>query len=117
MLRARRMQDTTRIKAADLREAEEALGTESLSLSRVLAALADPVRLEIVRALAARGSVACCEIGIDIPNATLSHHLKVLREAGIAKRTPAGTQRLYSLRRAALDARFPGLLDAVLTGR
>jgi DNA-binding transcriptional ArsR family regulator len=111
------MQASLRIKAADLREAEDELAAEPVSLARVLGALADPVRLEIVRALAASGNSACCEIGIDIPNATLSHHLKVLREAGIVKRTPHGTRRRYSLRREAMKARFPGLLDAVLNAR
>jgi hypothetical protein len=38
----------------------------------------------------------------------------VLREAGVTLTEPTGTQRVVSLRRADLDGRFPGLLDAVL---
>ena len=45
---------------------------------------------------------------------TLSHHLRVLREAGLTLTEPNGTQRVVSLRRDDLDERFPGLLDAVL---
>jgi hypothetical protein len=37
----------------------------------------------------------------------------VLREAGLTLTEPSGTQRVVSLRRADVDARFPGLLEAV----
>nr|WP_228837033.1 metalloregulator ArsR/SmtB family transcription factor [Nocardia brasiliensis] len=50
-------------------------------------ALADPVRLRVLSAVAARaGGEACvCEVseGIDVTQPTISHHLKVLREAGL----------------------------------
>ena len=45
---------------------------------------------------------------------TFSHHLKTLREAGLVRNEPAGRQRTITLRRAEIDARFPGLLDSVL---
>ncbi|MFD6531155.1 ArsR family transcriptional regulator [Streptomyces sp. NPDC060184] len=50
------------------------------------------------------------------PESTLSHHLKTLREAGLVRNVPQGRQRSLTLRRDDLDARFPGLLDAVLQG-
>jgi DNA-binding transcriptional ArsR family regulator len=81
----------------------------------VLAALADPVRLEIVRALAAtEGEIACGQIPVSVGKSTMSHHFKVLREAGIVETREDGTRRLQRLRRSHLEARFPGLLDSVL---
>jgi hypothetical protein len=46
---------------------------------------------------------------------SFSHHLKTLREAGLIRNEPAGRQRTITLRRAEVDERFPGLLDAVLS--
>ena len=48
---------------------------------------------------------------------TLSHHFKVLRESGVVRTRPEGRKRLLSLRTDDLDARFPGLLDAVLAAK
>ncbi len=45
---------------------------------------------------------------------TASHHFRVLRAAGVIHMRPEGTLYVNSLRRGDLDARFPGLLDAVL---
>ncbi|WP_129842942.1 helix-turn-helix domain-containing protein [Streptomyces sp. RFCAC02] len=88
-----------------------------LELTVVLFALSDPARLELVRRLAADGplEVAECQPSSGpIPKSTLSHHLKTLREAGVIRNVPNGRRRSVSLRRADLDFRFPGLLDAVL---
>ena len=88
-----------------------------LDLVEVLQALADPVRLQIVRVLdAAENPIACHEIPIPVAKSTGSHHLKVLREAGIVAAEVDGTRKYHTLRRADLDARFPGLLDSVLRG-
>ena len=85
-----------------------------VTLSDVLAALSDPVRLRIVR-LAAERVRACNEFNFDLPKATLSHHFKVLREAGVIAVRTEGTRHLTSLNRKALDAKFPGLMKAVLS--
>ena len=87
---------------------------EELELTSVLAALSDPVRITIVRALAAQGEMACGTLELEVSNATRSHHFRVLREAGITQTRPEGTHRYVSLRRDCLDERFPGLLDVVL---
>ena len=79
-----------------------------------MAALSDPVRVTIVRALAAQGEMACGTLELGVSNATRSHHFRVLREAGLTQTRPEGTHRYVSLRREAMDERFPGLLDAVL---
>jgi DNA-binding transcriptional ArsR family regulator len=90
--------------------------TADLALTEVLFALSDPMRLAIVRQLA-QGPVMelpCQEVGGPAPKSTRSHHLKTLREAGVIRNVPYGRERRVSLRRDDLEARFPGLLDAVL---
>jgi DNA-binding transcriptional ArsR family regulator len=87
---------------------------DDMTLAAVMAALSDPVRLTIVRELAARGEAACGTMELGVTKATRSHHLKVLREAGLTHTRLDGTHRFVSLRRDDVDARFPGLLAAVL---
>jgi DNA-binding transcriptional ArsR family regulator len=86
-----------------------------MSLAPVLAALSDPVRLEIVCMLATGPERSCGSFGVPIAKSTLAYHLKVLREAGVIVQRPVGTSRMTCLRKKDLDARFPGLLDSVLT--
>ena len=89
-----------------------------MRLEAVLAALSDPVRLSIVRTLAATEgeSRSCGSFGLTVSKSTASHHFRVLREAGVIEQRREGTSKLTSLRRDDLDERFPGLLDAVLAG-
>ena len=87
---------------------------KDISLAGVLYALGDPVRLEIVKQLAQKGELSCAALAIPVAKSTLSHHFKVLREAGVLYCRKEGTQHMNSLRREDLDDRFPGLLDAVL---
>ncbi|NKY52603.1 ArsR/SmtB family transcription factor [Nocardia vermiculata] len=62
-------------------------GAEATDLAVMFKALADPVRLRVLSAIAARaGGEACvCDVsdGLDVTQPTISHHLKVLREAGL----------------------------------
>jgi DNA-binding transcriptional ArsR family regulator len=85
-----------------------------LELTQVLQALSDPVRLEIVDALAGGGEQACGAMPLPVSASTRSHHFRILRDAGITVTRAVGNQRLVSLRRDDLEQRFPGLLDAVL---
>ena len=86
-----------------------------LDLSLILHALSDPQRRTIVRALAAAEEpVPCGTIELGIGKSTRTHHFRVLREAGMIEQRPEGTRKLTSLRREEIDAKFPGLLDAVL---
>lgn len=88
--------------------------SQELELSTVLAALADPVRLRIVAELRERRDVQCGSFDVPVARSTLSHHLKVLREAGITHTRIEGVERYVTLREADLEARFPGVLTAVL---
>ncbi len=87
---------------------------KKVSLAGVLYALGDPVRLKIVRRLADQEELPCAALCIPIAKSTLSHHFKILRDAGVLHCRKEGTQHINSLRRQELDDRFPGLLDAVL---
>ena len=87
---------------------------EEISLPEVLHALSDPVRLQIVRELADREEQSCGAVEASVSKSTLSHHFKVLREAGLTHTRANGTHRLVSLRKLDLETRFPGLLMSVL---
>ncbi len=85
-----------------------------ISLTGVLYALSDPVRLKVVAKLASCGEASCGGLGLLRAKSSLSHHFKVLRAAGLIATRVEGTQHINYLRRGELEERFPGLLDAVL---
>ncbi|MGI8622295.1 MAG: ArsR/SmtB family transcription factor [Solirubrobacteraceae bacterium] len=87
---------------------------DDVPLSTLMQALADEVRLQIVGILAGEGEQVCGSFDLAVSKATRSHHLRVLREAGVTRTRVEGARRHVSLRRDDLDARFPGLLDALL---
>jgi len=87
---------------------------EQIELSQVLYALSDPVRIDIVAGLAEDGEQACSNCRIEMPKSSLSHHFKVLRETGVISTRIEGTRHINSIRSTDLNARFPGLLNAVL---
>lgn len=66
---------------------------------KILQAIAEPTRLEIVRQLASTGEICACDFtdccGVSQP--TVSHHLKVLREAGVVSTERSGTMIYYRL--------------------
>jgi len=88
---------------------------EDLSLVDLLKALADPTRMTIVRTLRAEDERPCGTFPVNVAPSTLTHHFRVLREAGVIRQREDGNRRWTTLRRADLEARFPGLLDAILT--
>lgn len=87
---------------------------QNISIPGVLYALGDPIRLGIVKRLAVKGEQTCAALEIPVAKSTLSHHLRVLREAGVIYCRKQGTQQLNTLRREDLDVLFPSLLDTVL---
>ena len=88
---------------------------DQITLTGVLHALSDPVRLNYVQCLARLTSEQPCgAIPTPVAKSTMSHHLRVLREAGLIHIRTEGTQSMTSLRLYELGEKFPGVLDAVL---
>jgi DNA-binding transcriptional ArsR family regulator len=91
--------------------------TEDITLTGILSALGDPVRLRIVRKLNGEtGGLSCngatpCE---GLAPSTLSHHFRILRESGVVRTSKAGVSHINVLRSEDLEARFPGVLNAIL---
>lgn len=85
-------------------------------LQQVLAALADPVRLEMVRRLAETDSstLACSALYDTISKSTASHHFKTLREAGVTQRVVEDGQTQQRLRTDDVEALYPGVLAAIV---
>jgi len=87
---------------------------DEFNLERLLYALSDPVRMAIVRQLYAVTEASCGELQGDRPKSSVSHHFRVLRDAGLVCTRCVGTTHMNSLRKVELDRVFPGLLDAIL---
>jgi DNA-binding transcriptional ArsR family regulator len=83
-------------------------------LERVFHALSDPVRLEIVRHLGSVLQATCGELDGGRPKSSMSHHFRVLRDAGLVMTQNVGTTHMNSLRADDLEKRFPGLMAAIL---
>ena len=86
---------------------------DEITLTKVLAALSDPVRLSIVASLARDGERGWSGFDACVANSTLSHHMKVLREAGVIANRGDGTRCFVSLR-PELERNFPGLIETIL---
>jgi ArsR family transcriptional regulator len=73
--------------------------TEADALAARFKALADPTRVAIVNRLAAADEVCVCDLNtaFDLSQPTISHHLKVLRKAGLVDSTRRGTWAYYRL--------------------
>jgi DNA-binding transcriptional ArsR family regulator len=87
---------------------------KELQLTAVLYALSDEVRLGIVRQLAKQGEQPCGVFEVGRPKSSLSHHFRVLRESGVVSTRKEGKLLMNKLRREDLEARFPGLVKAIL---
>jgi DNA-binding transcriptional ArsR family regulator len=87
-----------------------------VDLVDLLRAVADPIRLQIIRVLADGEPHAKSAEGwgFDVHKSTLSHHFKALREAGVTLTIVDGRTHSIQLRRRELDERFPGLVDALI---
>jgi ArsR family transcriptional regulator len=83
----------------------------------LLHALADPTRLAIVRQLASDAEVCACDFTscCDVSQPTVSHHLKVLREAGIVSSERRGNWIFYRLE-AGVAERLAGIARSLVPG-
>lgn len=85
-------------------------------LGTVLFALADPLRRKVVADLVRAGQCherTCVSFCLPVSKASLTHHFRVLREAGLIRQVDRGNSRAATLRRDDLDDRFPGLLALI----
>ncbi|MGJ6965768.1 ArsR/SmtB family transcription factor [Streptosporangium sp. G11] len=85
-----------------------------IALTKVMAALSDPIRVGLVRVLADGRERGWGELRAPVAKSTLSHHLRVLRDAGLTRTRQEGTRCYVVLRQEDLQARFPGLMQTVL---
>ncbi|KUJ67551.1 ArsR family transcriptional regulator [Streptomyces albus subsp. albus] len=98
------------------RTAPEHTHPDDVPVETALAALADPIRLRIVRELAgcADWTRSCGTFDVPVGKAALSHHFAVLRAAGVIEQRDTGAKRVNRLRREEFEDRFPGLLALAL---
>ena len=84
---------------------------------RLLAALADPTRLAIVRQLATESETCACDFTAvcDVGQPTVSHHLRVLREAGVVTSERRGSWIYYRLDPGASD-RLGAIVGGLVPG-
>jgi len=84
---------------------------------QLLAALADPTRLEIVRQLSGSAEVCACDFTscCDVSQPTVSHHLKVLRDAGIVTSERRGSWVFYRIAPNLIE-RLGGIAQSLVPG-
>lgn len=90
-----------------------------IRLEEVLRALGDPVRLSVVQQLlrSPAQELACGSFVHSVTKPTFSHHMKILRDAGLTRTRHEGTRRMVSLRMDELERKFPGLLDLLSSAK
>lgn len=89
---------------------------DEMDLGAILAALADPLRRQVVAELTEAPpdtARTCASFGFTVSKATLTHHFRVLREAGLIRQVDRGNSRAATLRHEDVEQRFPGLLALV----
>lgn len=84
---------------------------------RVFKALADPTRYQVVRLLAVQGEMRRGQLGeyFDLSAPTMSHHCKVLENAGLVTSRKEGVHRFYRLNSERLSQFLPGFRQAHLS--
>ena len=91
---------------------------EEISLQGLLHALADPDRLALFRTVCRDQAAGVSCIGCApaaMPKSSLSRHFQILREAGLIRSQRRGSEIVNVSRGPEVDARFPGLLAAILS--
>ena len=97
-------------------DAEGHPALEEMELGTVLWALADPLRRRVVADLIRApqcGERTCVSFNLPVSKASLTHHFRVLREAGLIRQVDRGNSRAATLRSEDLERRFPGLLALI----
>ena len=90
---------------------------EDITLSGILSALSDPVRVSILKSLMENdGALSCCQASPcpKIAKSTLSNHFRILREAGLIRMIKQGVENHSVVRLEEINEKFPGLLKTIL---
>ncbi|PZP56293.1 MAG: ArsR family transcriptional regulator [Micavibrio aeruginosavorus] len=89
---------------------------DDISLSGILGALSDPVRVSILKSLLNAEGMSCCQASPcpKIAKSTLSNHFRILREAGLIRMEKHGVENLSVVRLDEINDKFPGLLKTIL---
>jgi DNA-binding transcriptional ArsR family regulator len=92
---------------------------EEITVEGILHALSDPVRVAIFAEIVASDRSRNCSNFLkvserNIPKSTLSQHFKILREAGLIRGERRGVEMQNTSRCSEIDARFPGLIAAIV---
>jgi DNA-binding transcriptional ArsR family regulator len=108
--------DAVSVRWSECGESNSLSAREEIRLESLLHALSEPMRLQVVRELAADGDeLSCSHFDLPVTKSTTTHHFRELRESGVIRQTYRGTAKVDGLRKDDLDALFPGLLGSVLT--
>lgn len=91
--------------------------TEEIDLARVLHALSDSARLDLVQMLADGSEKTCGALCKERPKSSMSYHFRTLITAGVLQVRAVGTVHWNSLRLQDLNARFPGLISVILAAK
>lgn len=80
-------------------------GEQAERIALLLKALADPIRLRLMSLIAAADEICVCDLTVpfEVSQPTISHHLKVLRSAGLVDSSRRGTWVYYRAERSALE--------------
>ncbi len=86
-----------------------------IELDRVLTALSDPIRRDVLGRIATDGPQFCGDLDLnyDVAKSTMSYHFKVLRESGLMHTEAIGKYRRITRRDSVIESLFPGLLQSV----
>ncbi|NIG46441.1 helix-turn-helix transcriptional regulator [Enterobacter sp. Acro-832] len=90
---------------------------DQLNLNEIFSALSDPLRREVISRLALleEGTErSCASFGFPVAKASLTHHFRVLREAGLISQFDYGNRRASVLRIQELSEKFPELLPLLV---
>ena len=84
-----------------------------MPLSTIFDALSEPARIEIILMLLEESEVSCGACKSDLSKSTMSHHFRVLRDAGLIQRREEGKVHFISLRTEEIEDRIPGFLGTL----
>ena len=89
--------------------------TEENNIAKIAKALSDKTRIRILKEIAAKGSISCgdAEKVVDLSQPTVSHHIKILTDAGLLNTTKNGRHVIVSVNKKALEIFSKMISDSI----